>query len=506
MSEATADYLVHLLGFSSFLWIGLYMISRGDGGRVATLTGATALATAGFFLCNGLLSLTTGHAAVTLNRVTWWASVVPATLWLQLSLQLNPRALQAHWYRQLTWLNLGAGLAIVLLGTLTNAIRDYRYTGNPNHAVNTGPLFVIYVIYLFFCAGYATYNLSCIRQSEAQPAASRSEVRLLVIGGLCFLAGAGYLALGELQGGNWLQLPGLLLMVIGLGAVGATVVIRSTLLLGKDVRRDFLYSFAVLMILLVPSTVTIGSLVGFNNGQHGVAMLLLAAIITVGHTLYDKGREWLDTAFFTPQVREERAAARAYADALATPPAGPSPELATQKAFDDAVRKALTHLSDPTKLATSPLLHLRVVSRGVTEGNLEDNRLDRSAVLKEILLELLDGLRPADSAGGVTGDASRFYNCLYYPYVRGLSRRRAPSVLRQLQERRRRDGGPRSDLERVVDWLLQVDEDTFYKWQRRGSDTIAAVLREREAAAGGAVPEAPSGNLAVATTAGYAIP
>jgi len=43
-------------------------------------------------------------------------------------------------------------------------------------------------------------------------------------------------------------------------------------------------------------------------------------------------------------------------------------------------------------------------------------------------------------------------------------------------------------MERVVDWLIQVDEDTFYKWQRRGSDTIAAALRERERAAGGAVP------------------
>ena len=57
-------------------------------------------------------------------------------------------------------------------------------------------------------------------------------------------------------------------------------------------------------------------------------------------------------------------------------------------------------------------------------------------------------------------------------------------------ERRKREGGARSDLEQVVDWLVQVNEDTFYKWQRRGSDTIAAALREREAAAGGVVPMA----------------
>jgi hypothetical protein len=172
-------------------------------------------------------------------------------------------------------------------------------------------------------------------------------------------------------------------------------------------------------------------------------------------------------------VQEERAAARASEEALATQPAGPNPELATRKAFDDAVRRALTHLSDPTKLATSPLLNLQTVARGVADQHLEENRLNRAAVLKEILVELLDGLRPADRGGGVTGDAFRYYNCLYYPYVRGLTRRRGPTVLRQLQERRHRDGSPRSDLERVIAWLLQVDEDTYYKWQRRGSDTIA---------------------------------
>ena len=47
-----------------------------------------------------------------------------------------------------------------------------------------------------------------------------------------------------------------------------------------------------------------------------------------------------------------------------------------------------------------------------------------------------------------------------------------PAVLRQLRERCQREGGARSDLEQVLDWLLQVEEDTFNKWQRRGSDTL----------------------------------
>lgn len=314
-------------------------------------------------------------------------------------------------------------------------------------------------------------------------------------GALLFLIATVYIALRFLLNSDWAETPPYVLLLAGLGAVGAAVAVRSALLLGRDVRRDFLYSFTVVAVLLALYLVTDGLLVGFATVAHALFALSLTALIVASHTLYDPGRNLLDRVFFTPVVREERAAARAYAEALAAPPAGPHPDLATCKAFDDAVRRALTHISDPTKLATTPLLNLQIVAKGVSEQGIEDNRLTRAAVLKDILLELLDGLRPQDGSGGkVTGDAWRYYNCLYYPYLRGLGRRRAPTALRALAERRRREGGPRTELEQALEWLLQVDEDTFYKWQRRGSDTIAAALREREERVGGAVPEAPVGS------------
>jgi class 3 adenylate cyclase len=106
------------------------------------------------------------------------------------------------------------------------------------------------------------------------------------------------------------------------------------------------------------------------------------------------------------------------------------------KAFDDAVRRALAHLSDPPKMTASPLLDLMVVTRGLAARRLDDNRLNRAAVLKDLLLELLEGLRPHEDNGKPTDDACRFYNCLYYPYVnclyypyvRGSGRRRAHHV------------------------------------------------------------------------------
>ena len=506
MGEDTATYIIDFLGFAGFLWIGLYVITRGDRGRVAYLTGVTAVATSCFFFFNCWLKSVHGDAAVSLNRWGWWASILPATLWLQLSLELDPPAVRAVWRVLLARANLAAGALLIALGMLTNLERDYTHP-SAARPVTSGPLFALYVAYMVACLAFAALNLgriclSEVKAEQAEGAAPEGAPRLranvaaqLVGAALCFLSGTGYLALNELEKAHWNQWPGLLLLLIGLGVVGVTVVLRSALLFGKDLRRDCLHGFATFSTVLLPGLVVLTWLVGFGDGRRCLAALLMVATITAGHALHESLQEGLDLLFFPPAVRDARAAARAYEQALATPPAGASPALATCKAFDDAVRRAITHIQDPTWLASSQLIHLRAVGTHLAASGQEDNRLNRAAALKEILADLLDGLRPATRAGGVTGDAYRYYNCLYYPYVQGMSRRRQPALQRRLEERRRQDGSAISDHERVVEWLLKQDEATFYRWQRRASDTLAVALREREVAAGGTIPEPEPANV-----------
>ena len=62
MPGETALFLVRLVGFAGFLWLGLYVVTRSDRGHVAMLFGLTALATAGFFLSVGLLSAAASFA------------------------------------------------------------------------------------------------------------------------------------------------------------------------------------------------------------------------------------------------------------------------------------------------------------------------------------------------------------------------------------------------------------------------------------------------------------
>ena len=516
MSDSAVLFLIQLLGYVGFLWLGLYILSRGDSGKVAALTGITALLTACFFLFSALTRRIPDLDALrAVDRAGWWSAVLPPALWLHLSLRLNPGAVRLTLRQPAIAMAYGAAALITLLGLSTDLLRNYHdRAATLDVPTPAGPLYGLYVAFLLGCAGFATLNLLRMTRhphhnaqgvpgtraqspdgAEATAAggslpSSADETRFLAVGAIFFLLGVAYISINILMRAYWSEIPAYILILSGLTAVAATVMIHSSLLLGTDVRRDALYSMVGLATLLVPYLLASWLLVGFNDLRHVLLTAIVATLITAPYTLRDRGRAWLDAAFFTPVVREEREAARAYVAALATPPAGPHPDLSTVKQFDDAVRRALTHLSDPTKLATSPLLNLGVVGRAVADGATEDNRLNRAAALKEILLELLEGLRPSDGPGGITGDPWRYYNCLYYPYVRGIGRRRAPTVLRQLQERRQRDGTPRTDLERVADWLLQVDEDTFYKWQRRGSDTIAAALREREQAAGGVVPAA----------------
>ena len=112
--------------------------------------------------------------------------------------------------------------------------------------------------------------------------------------------------------------------------------------------------------------------------------------------------------------------------------------------------------------------------------NLDDNRLNRAATLKSLLTELIERLRPDGAIFG-TSEAWRYYNSLYFPYIREVSKKNAFAEARRIAEERRKNSiREPGEVEKVLEWLSDVDEDTFYKWQRRASDTIAEILLEEE--------------------------
>jgi hypothetical protein len=368
------------------------------------------------------------------------------------------------------------------------------------------------MLYLVIAIGVTIANFAlALRQVGARrdpgaPMITR-QLWLLIAGSLCFIIGS----LGAAIRYNWsLALPAApayLLLIIGLAMFGYGVAHYGMLLDGKNIERDFLYNFTGIALVNIVYTVLL-SLIGQLSTA---AVLALVGLVTLSHMVFDFGRRMLDRVFFTPAEQAARAEARLYATALGTTPvaspmsalpeeieadadqappaeAAPGPDEAPAlvngmdiKAFRHAVRRALTNLKSPPQLADSPLLILAVVERRVAEADLLDNRLNRVATLREVLIEQIEGLKPEIDSPGRVGDAWRFYNVLHYPYVRELSRKGALAEARRLSEERRRNGQREpGEFEQVLNWLADVDEDTFYKWQRRASDTIANMLWEEQ--------------------------
>jgi hypothetical protein len=371
------------------------------------------------------------------------------------------------------------------------------------------------------------------------------QLALLSTGAILFLAGGLWLATRLYWHLEISELPGDIFVIFGLFALGYGIANFNLLLEGQNVQRDFIYSFTGVALINF-LYVCVLSLFGLNDIYILLVVGLVTtshSSVDVGRSVLDKLFFNRDEQAARADARAfALALASAPTDNLTLPPSEPelpalaldqietlpesnnvstttqtdlptqvemnevsnnnreeaegrtsAPETAnnalpllqsnSQKDFNALVRKAITGLKNPTQLIRTPLLSLKVVGQRLEQMGLEDNRLNRAATLREILIEQIEGLRPGDNTGSTnrTGDAWRFYNVLHYPYVREISRKGALSEARRLSEERRRNGQREAgQLELVLTWLVDVDEDTFYKWQRRASDTIAEIMWEQE--------------------------
>ncbi len=511
------DTIVQATGFGAFLWMALYILTRADRQRPQTLlTFAALFSMALFFFSSGFISNTHGTALPWLVRGFWWSNVFPVAFWFHISQQIIRRE-EPPLFTPAVWVSYGVAVLITLLGCFTSLILVYppeSPEGPASNYLGPGSLFWGYIVYMLVALLWAIWNIGLALSREARnpaqsyysqtelpaPVSLARKLWVLLLGGGLFLLGALYLAVRQQISptSRIEEWPGVLVLLIGLGLLAYSVSHYDMMVAGKNIGRDFAYSITGVIVI---NLLYVG-LVGLAGGLSSYILFVLVGLATTTHTLYDFGLEQLDRLFFSRAEQEARSEARAYATALASAPVTASvenafslePEVETEgegldpvdeKSFNNVVRRAITHLKNPTQLVKNQLLTLRLVERRLKEAGLDDNRLNRSIVLREVLLEAIERLRPTGLSGPATepgtGDAWRFYNVLYFPYVRQISRKTALTEARRLEVERKRSGpGGASELEQVLNWLTDVDEATFYKWQRRASDTIASLLREEE--------------------------
>jgi hypothetical protein len=506
--------LAQILGFGMFFWLGLYLLVRAAYRSVLIVVAALGVLAQSLFFASSALTYTapTIEILAVQERWTWWTAVVPIAIWfhfsaliaLPIAAQRQPRVFSPS-----VLLVYAFAAAITILGSTTDLFLSYSQPigqAGPYLYIGPGPLYPLQIGYLGLIAAAAFANLlRALRISATrEPAGDRrltQQLRLLVIGAILFLIGALWIVARY----SWLitayVLPGYLFLFAGIAVLGYGIANYGLLLEGQDIRRDFFYTLTGISIM---NALYVG-LVGLSGSISVLNLLALVGLVTLTHTTFDRWRNVLDRLFFSEAEQTARAEARDYASLLGTVPVEPAiqvplaesneslvleasvhveetvPELELSggKAFQSTVRKAITGLKSPPQLAKSPLLTLKLVELRVKELGLPDNRLNRAAALREILIAQIEALRPSDDASGPVGEAWRFYNVLYYPYIYAVSRKGALAEARRLAEQRRRQGQPQpEELEQALSWLADVDEDTFYKWQRRASDTIALILWE----------------------------
>jgi hypothetical protein len=108
------------------------------------------------------------------------------------------------------------------------------------------------------------------------------------------------------------------------------------------------------------------------------------------------------------RLRHSRADLRAAADAL--PRVNESVDLPalSEDEFVRLTRRALSHLSNPGKLAASPLTRLPVITDRLAARGSTDNTLERTAELKSLIAESIACLKPRDKGDFGTSDEWRY--------------------------------------------------------------------------------------------------
>lgn len=307
-------------------------------------------------------------------------------------------------------------------------------------------------------------------------AGPRAAVGVVIAATLMFALGVGLLLLPL----SWLPSSWVLLAIGGdLALLGYAVGVLDAFDLGESLLPDFMRSLAAaaLVGVLLGGQVGWAILAGDGVTLPLATLLFLVVATAIGlQTTTDFVQGVLDRAIF-PQadaLRAERDTLRATAGALPRRADPPPPAFWEAPAFARQTRRALSHLGQLPRLATSPLLQLPIVTDALAARGQDDGTLARAAALKLILVDAIGRLKPPDGSGGTT-DAWRYFNVLYYPYVVGLKPGRRGTRAADL------DGDARA----VLAWLReQVPERTLYNWQNAAAELVAHDLREQCRAAG----------------------
>ena len=431
-----------VVAFSIAWWLGLYLLAR-DGGRAA-------MRRAGL----GLLAFAVAVALMpfdgtVVERAAQVIAGLPALIWPGVLIALLPVELEWRAAIERGWRFLVVPLGV---GGLVVAAIVGGWWRPAIAAVVVVPLLAVLVVLL-----------RTRRRTD-------TAAQLVVVATLFFGLGVALLVAPL----DWLP-DAVVLGAIGidLALLGVVVAASSAFEAGEALAADLRRSAVAAALVAVVFGAQLG-LVTLGGGDTDVLAPLAFGVVGTGIAVVTLGgvfQATLDRVVFAaaPQLRAERSELREAGEALPRRDAHRHLADLDDEAFTRLVREALRHYGDLGKLVSSPLTSLPAIDRRLAGRDRPDQSLERAAELKAVLLESIERLKPRDQQSG-TSEEWRFYNALYFPYVRGIRPYRRQPDLSGLDDTTRR----------VFDWFRRyVPERTLYNWQNQAAKVVAIDVRAR---------------------------
>lgn len=403
---------MQLFFYGFTLWLGAYLLARNSQKATVRLTGWGLIA---YALAIALQILFDHFFPVIL--------LAPALLWIGAALHLIPEENVSR----LTIIRIWAVTAVPL-AILTQL---------------NGLFAAIIILELVLCAA--------VIAKLALQSRFKHTLSLLAVVALFVTLSTGLLILPL----NWLPLSwGLALLGLDLMLLGLTITAWDAFDEGESIRAHLVGSF---VSALYYSGALVLLAVLFSHDESLLMLLITFGILT--QTFSSPIQSLLDKLTLSQQATDERRTLRQTAEAL---PLLSTLELVEgdEEQFTRLTRRALSHLGDLPKLATSPLVNLLCITG--------TNPLDRAHALKSLLVQSIRRLKPHSEAQFGTTDEWRYYNAVYFPYVLGLK-----------PYSRRADYDSLDDASRAaLDWFqTSVPERTLHNWQNTAAKIIAEDLR-----------------------------
>ncbi|MCP4422935.1 MAG: hypothetical protein GY803_00440 [Chloroflexi bacterium] len=298
------------------------------------------------------------------------------------------------------------------------------------------------------------------------------SVSLLIVAAIFFVLGLSFIFFPL----DWLPR---LWVILGIGgdllALGTAVAFFDAFDEGETLLPHFIraFGYALLTALIFGGQVALVMI--FSGGVTFPLLLLLLTTIVAAismQTFAAAAQSLADRLSLTPfpQIRQQRAANRAAAEAAQRVDATFTLTGVDDAEFARLTRRALSYMGNLPRLAASPLTQLPLITERLGQRGLPPDTLTRAAELKAALSESIARLKPQNQGDFGATDAWRHYNALYFPYVVGI----------KPYSRRANYDGLNTAVQQALNWFrADIPQRTLYNWQNAAAKLVAQDLQEQ---------------------------